>query len=202
MKVLIACEFSGRVREAFNQRGHSATSADILPTEIPGDHYQGDVRDILDLGWDLIIAHPPCTYLCNSGVRWLYNPDKTPNKERWEKMQEAGAFFSLFKHSSTQKIAIENPIPHRFASEIIGEYDQRVHPWMFGDPFVKSTCFWLKGLPPLLPTHAEYSWFAKSAPIERIQECHLEPPGPERSKNRSRTYQGIAEAMAEQWGRV
>ena len=200
MRVLVACEFSGIVRDAFTARGHNAWSCDLLPTEKPGNHIQDDVLKHLDEDWDLMIAHPPCTYLCNSGVRWLYNEDKTPNKERWGTMQAAGKFFSMLKHSSPEKIVIENPIPHRFAAEIIGEYDQRIHPWMFGDPYVKSTCFWLKGVPPLLPTHAEFTWFAKSAPIERIDQCHKETPGPDRWKKRSRTYPGIAEAMAEQWG--
>ena len=150
MRVLVACEFSGIVREAFNQRGHHATSADLLPTEIPGDHYQGDVLDILNDGWDLMIAHPPCTYLANSGVCWLY---KDP--PRVQKMIDARNFFLKFCDADIDKICIENPIPHKylFADIFVPRYDQIIQPWMFGHPEQKATCLWLKGLPKLTPTN-------------------------------------------------
>ena len=203
MKVLVACEFSGRVREAFNQRGHSATSADILPTEIPGDHYQGNVLDILDQGWDLMIAHPPCTYNCNSGVRWLFNKDGTENKSRWEKLYESQDFFYELLNSGRlhhiPKICIENPIPHKYfyGNGLIEDYTQKIQPWQFGEYETKATCLWLQHLPPLVPIDGSKDRrFVKN----RAQRIFRMAPGPDRWKNRSRTFPGIAEAMADQWG--
>ena len=202
MKVLVACEFSGIVREAFNQRGHRATSADLLPTEIPGDHYQGDVLDILDQGWDLMIAHPPCTYLCNSGVRWLYNQDGTENKDRWDKMLDATDFFYHLLNSGhlhhIPKIAVENPIPHgeMYRNGLIGPYTQIIHPWQYGHSEKKSTCLWLHNLPKLIPNKFIDN---RKNPV-RKESIWKEPPGPNRQKNRSRTFPGIAAAMADQWG--
>lgn len=187
MKVLIACEYSGKVRDAFISKGHDAMSCDILPTERPGPHYQGDVFDIINKGWDLMIAHPPCTYLCNSGVTWLYRQEG-----RWDKMREGADFFKRLFNADIPMIAIENPIMHKHAVEIIGHrQDQVVQPWQFGHGETKATCFWLKGLPVLTPTEIVEG---------RYQRMHLLPPSKDRAKVRSETYQGIADAMAQQWG--
>ncbi|RLG68597.1 MAG: hypothetical protein DRO11_08870 [Methanobacteriota archaeon] len=190
MKILIACEFSGTVRNAFRKRGHDAWSCDLLPAEDQSEyHIQGDVREILDDGWDMMIAHPPCTYLCNSGVRWLHE-----KLGRWEKLKEAAEFFRILINAPIDRICIENPIPHRYAVELIGrKYDQLVQPWMFGARESKATCFWLKNLPPLKPLITE-------KPENVRQRIWKLPPSPERWKERSRTYPEIARAMAEQWG--
>lgn len=195
MKVLIACEFSGTVRDAFIEQGHDAISCDILPTEQPGPHYQGDVRYILNDGWDLMIAHPPCTYLANSGVSWLYRQEG-----RWEKMKEGALFFRDLLNADIPKICVENPIQHKYAREIIGEkYTQIVQPWQFGHPEQKATCLWVKNLPELQETQNVIEDMQKLSDRER-QRLHYLPPGKDRWKLRSKTYQGIANAMAEQWG--
>jgi len=193
MRVLVACEFSGVVSQAFRDRGHDAISADFLENELTGGrfHYQGDVLDILDQDWDLLIAHPPCTYLCNSGVRWLWNKDGEKNEERWSELAEARAFFMRLWTSKIPKKCIENPIPHKYAE--LPKYSQVIQPWMFGHPESKATCLWLEGLPLLQPTEI--------VPKEKVhQRIWRLPPGPDRWKERSRTYEGIARAMAEQWG--
>ena len=144
MNVLVACEFSGVVRDAFAKRGHYAVSCDLLPTDSPStNHYQGDVRDLLiHNAWDLMIGHPPCTYLTNSGVRWL-----SEDPERWQQLDEGAAFFKLLLDADIPKIAIENPIPHKYAVERIGrKYDQIIQPWQYGHGETKATCLWLKGL--------------------------------------------------------
>jgi len=190
IKVLVCCEFSGVVREAFRKRGFDAWSCDLLPAEDGSKyHIRRDVREILDDGWDLIIAHPPCTYLANSGVRWLHE-----RPDRWGKLEEAASFFRELLKAPIPHIAVENPIPHRYAFERIGrKYDQIIQPWQFGEPYSKATCFWLKNLPPLYPT--------KIIPRDKVKQAvWREPPSLDRWKNRSRTYRGIAEAMAEQWG--
>ena len=184
MRVLIACEFSGRVRDAFIQKGHDAVSCDIEPSEKLGAHITGNVLDLLGDGWDMMIAHPPCTYLCNSGVRWLH---EIPG--RWGLMYSASEFFYKFVESTIHKICIENPIPHGHAC--LPDYNQIIQPWMFGDGETKATCLWLKNLPELKPTDIVSG---------RKPKVHYEAPGPNRQKNRGRTYTGIAEAMAEQWG--
>jgi hypothetical protein len=195
MKILVACEYSGIVREAFTKLGHDVTSCDILPTEIPGKHYQGDIRDILYDNWDMIIAHPPCTYLCNSGVCWL-RKDNT----RWAKLDDGANFFKLFENHPCPKIAIENPIPHKYAVERIGrKYDQLIQPYQFGHLERKATCLWLKGLPKLKETNNVKEEMDK-LPKNKSQRLHYLPPRPERAKLRSKTFQGIADAMAEQWG--
>ena len=192
VRILIACECSGRVRDAFIAQGHDAMSADLQPTDAPGPHYQGDVFDILGDGFDILVAHPPCTYLANSGVRWLYNPDGTTNQTRWEGMRIGADFFRvLHEQYQIPKVCIENPIPHRHAG--LPEYTQLIQPWQFGDNYSKATCLWLRGLPPLVPT-------VMTKPDNVEHACHLEPPGPDRQKNRSRTYPGIADQMALQWG--
>ena len=187
MRVLVACEFSGRVRDAFRARGHDAWSCDLLPTERPGPHIQGDVLKILDDGWDLMIAHDPCTYQCNSGVRWLYG-----EPERWEKLDESCIFTRKLFNAPIPKKARENPIPHKYALERIGrKYDQIIHPWQFGHPETKATCLWLENLPPLKPTNIVDG---REGRIWKMS------PSKDRGKKRSITFQGIADAMAEQWG--
>jgi hypothetical protein len=197
MRVLVACEFSGIVREAFERKGHYAVSCDLLATEIPGKHYTGDVFDIIDgfMGerWDLMIAHPPCTYLANSGVRWLYGGKGTVRDEkRWMLMWWAANFFKSLLNADIPRIAVENPVMHRYAREIVGsKATQIIQPWQFGHGEVKGTGLWLKNLPPLVPTNIVDG---------RVPRVHYASPSPNRWKERSRTYQGIAEAMANQWG--
>lgn len=195
MKVLIACEYSGRVREAFKQQGHHAVSCDLLPSDTPGEHYQGDIFDIVDEGWDLMIAHPPCTYLTNAGVCHLH---KDP--ERWDHMRDGAIFFKKILDLPIPKIAIENPIMHKYAVEIIGRrQDQVVQPWMFGHMEQKATCLWLKGLPKLTETNNVKAEMLTLPPNVR-QRMHYLPPSENRWKLRSTTYQGVADAMASQWG--
>jgi hypothetical protein len=195
MKILIACEYSGIVRDAFLRLGHDAISCDLLPTDAPGPHYQGDVFDIINDGFDLMIAHPPCTYLSNSGVTWLHR-DIT----RWPKLFEGAEFFKKLLNASIPKIAIENPIMHKYSKSIIGTHQsQVVQPWMFGHAESKATCLWLKGLDPLKETNNVKEEFLKRDKKD-AQRLHYLPPGPDRWKLRSTTFKGIAEAMAKQWG--
>lgn len=195
MKVLIACEYSGRVREAFKKMGHEAVSCDLLPSDTPGEHYQGNIFDIVDDGWDLMIAHPPCTYLTNAGVCHLHT-----DPERWEHMRDGATFFKKLLDLTIPKIAIENPIMHKYAVEIIGRrQDQVIQPWMFGHMEQKATCLWLKGLPNLTETNNVKAEMLTLPPNVR-QRLHYLPPSEERWKLRSTTYQGIADAMASQWG--
>ena len=196
MKALVACEYSGKVRNALSACGWDATSCDILPTETPGPHYQGDVTDILGEGWDLIIAHPPCTYLSNSGVGWLYK-DET----RWKKLEEACQFFGLFLNHDCKRIAIENPIMHYHAKDRIEGFrnaEQIVQPYEFGHPESKKTCLWLKGLPKLNPI-CDVKDIHVRLPKSKSQRIHMMSPGKDRSKKRSETFDGIALAMAAQW---
>ncbi len=181
MKILIACEFSGIVRDAFARLGHDVISCDLLPSERSGNHYQGDCRNILDNGFDLMIAHPPCTYLAVSGARWF--------KDRMSQQLEALEFVKTLMLAPINKIAIENPIS--VISTKIRKPDQIIQPWMFGHPETKATCLWLKGLPKLIPNNIVDG---------RNNRVHKEPPGIDRWKRRSRTLEGIAEAMATQWG--
>lgn len=181
MRILVACEFSGIVREAFRKRGHNAISCDLLPTEIPGPHYQEDVLNLIDEGWDLMIAHPPCTHLAVSGARWF--KDKIPEQN------EALEFVGMLMDADIPKICIENPIS--IISSRIRKPDQIIQPWQFGHGETKATCLWLKGLPKLEPTKIVEG---------RIARVHRLPPGPNRWKERSRTFQGIADAFASQWG--
>lgn len=187
MRVLIACEFSATVRDAFRRRGYDAWSCDLLPCEGAARwHIRTDVRDVLAWDWDLMVAHPPCTRLTNSGVRWLNE------RNLWGEMHEAADFFRLLLDAPIPRKAIENPIPHRYALERIGRrYDQIVHPWQFGHGESKATCLWLEGLPKLRPTNVVEG---------REQRLHRLPPSADRWKLRSVTYPGIAEAMASQWG--
>ena len=202
MKILVACEYSGAVRDEFIAKGHDAISCDILPTDVPGPHYQGDVNDILSDNWDMIIAHPPCTYLTVTGNRW-FNIEKYGDKARQRHLdrEEAVNFFMLFANANCDKIAIENPVG--VISTRWRKPDQIINPYQFGDPFEKKTCLWLKGLPLLQPTNiveppprTEYksgktmpSWYADAVKL----------PKAERSKLRSKTFPGIAKAIANQW---
>lgn len=183
MRVLVACEFSGIVRNAFRFRGHDAWSCDLLETESYNQayHYKGDVRWLLDGEWDLLIAHPPCTHLAVSGARWF--KDKLPEQE------SALGFVRLLMSAPIHRIAIENPIS--IISSRIRKPDQIIQPWQFGHPETKATCLWLKNLPKLVPTDIVDG---------RTPRVHHESPGPDRWKNRSRTLAGIASAMAAQWG--
>ena len=196
MKILVACEFSGVVRTAFEKKGHDVMSCDLLDAEDGGLHYTGDVRDVLYNGWDMVIAHPPCTYLANSGVTWLH---KDPT--RWAKLDEAAEFFNMFLNLQVPKICVENPIMHKYAKERIGHRDQSqvVQPWMFGHLQSKATCLWLRGLPVLQPTKNVKELMDK-LPAKERQKMHWLSPSKDRWKERSRTFQGIANAMAEQWG--
>lgn len=181
MKVLVACEFSGIVRSAFAQRGHDAWSCDLLPSEIEGNHYQCDIRKVLYNSWDLMIAHPPCTYLAVSGARWF--------KSRKLEQQDALEFVRMLMETTIHKIAIENPIS--IISSVIRKPDQIIQPWQFGHGETKATCLWLRNLPLLQPANIVEG---------RENRVHKMPPSINRWKDRSRTFTGIAQAMAEQWG--
>ncbi len=186
MKILIACEFSGIVREEFRKRGHDAWSCDFLPSDISGKHYQGDVMDIINDGWDMMIAFPVCTRLCNSGVQWL------AKRNLWKDMKKAARFFKDLYNCNIPRVAIENPIPHKYALEIIGrKYSQIIQPWQFGHPETKAICLWIKMLPLLKPTNIVDG---------REQRIWKMPPSKDRGKLRSVSFPGIGQAMAEQWG--
>lgn len=199
MRVLIACEFSGVVRDAFRTRGHAAISCDLLPSEAASEddwrelHHQGDVRDILNDGWDLMIAHPPCTYLCSSGLHW-----NKRRPERASRTEEALAFVQLLMDAPIPKICVENPVG--CVSTRIRHPDQIIQPWQFGHPESKTTCLWLRGLPLLKPTQvlpipASGRW-SNQTPSGQNKLG----PSADRWKERSKTYTGVAAAMANQWG--
>lgn len=222
MRVLVACEYSGRVRDAFIRAGHEAMSCDLLDTEAPGPHYVGDVRDVIGGGWDLMISHPPCTYLASSGLHWN---KRVPG--RAEKTQEALSFVRMLLDAPIPKIALENPIG--CISTNVRRPDQTVQPWMFGEDASKATCFWLKNLPPLVPTSRHEGQYGckcghrfpialgkygcpncagKNGAAKVVYANQTNSgqnnlsPGADRWKERSRTFQGIADAMADQWGGV
>lgn len=202
VRVLVACEFSGIVRDAFIEAGHDAVSCDLLPSERPGPHIQGDVRELLRERntFDLMVAHPPCTYLTNAGVRWLYGdyghkmaPSSLVGEPRWEAMREGAALFRDLLTAPIPMIAVENPIMHKFAVAEVGRrQDQVIQPWMFGEPVQKAVALWLVGLPPLIAT----------GPIclDRHQLVHKMAPSADRAHKRSVFFPGIAAAMAAQWG--
>ena len=194
MRILVACECSGRVRDAFIKKGHDAMSCDILPTEKPGPHYQGDVFDVLYNDWDMMIAHPPCTYLSNAAARFLY-PQGKLNKERYLKGMEAKDFFMKLLEAPINKIAVENPIQ----STVFGipKYTQWIEPYWFGEPYKKKTCLWLKNLPKLVATNIVDN--PQSTKPKKGQKSWFNQGGKDRQKMRSRTFQGIANAMADQW---
>lgn len=200
MNVLVACEFSGTVRDAFRAQGHNAWSCDVLSTDAdPQWHIQGNVLDHLNRDWDLMIAHPPCTYLTNAGVRHLHDSIPSRNRAkasvsgsaRWLAMWDGAEFFNTLAAAPIPRICIENPIPHKYSRALIGPYSQIVQPWQFGHGETKATCLWLHNLPFLHPTDIVEG---------REHKCHLASPGPLRWKVRSVTYQGIADAMVNQWG--
>ena len=181
MKVLIACEYSGTVRDAFIKAGHDAMSCDLLPTDVAGPHYQGDVTEVLNDGWDLMVCHPPCTHLAVSGARWF--------KEKKKEQAEALDFVELLLNAPVYKICLENPVS--IISSRIRKPNQIIQPWQYGHGETKATCLWLKNLPLLKPTNIVEG---------REARIHKMPPSPNRWKERSRTFQGIADAMAAQWG--
>jgi site-specific DNA-cytosine methylase len=180
-RVLVACEYSGTVRDAFAAMGHDAMSCDLLPSEKPGKHYQGDVRDVLDDGWDLMVCHPPCTHLAVSGARWF--------KDKVREQAEALDFVRLLLSAPIPRIALENPVS--VISSKIRKPDQVIQPWQHGHGETKATCLWLKGLPKLEPSNVVEG---------REQRIWKLPPSADRWKERSRTFPGIAAAMASQWG--
>ena len=197
MRVLVACEYSGTVRDAFAKLGHDAWSCDLLQTDKPGNHFNCDVRDVLSKDWDLLIGHPTCTFLCNSGVCHLHT-DKT----RWKKMEEGAKFFKLLWDAPIKKKCIENPIMHKYAKEIIGvSQSQIIQPYQFGHMESKATCLWLDNLPLLVPTNNVKEEMMK-LPKNKRERLHYLPPSPDRWKLRSLTYQGFADAMATQWGKL
>lgn len=193
MRILVACEYSGIVRDAFRKLGHDAWSCDIIPTDADSTyHIQGDVLEILNQGWDMMIAHPPCTYISNAGARHLY-PKGILNQDRLAKGLEAKEFFMKLYQSDIPKIVVENPVP----SKVYGlpKYTQTIQPYEFGHPFKKKTCLWLKGVQALKPTQiVEFSESTK------ISGNWFNKGGKDRQKNRAKTFQGIADAMAAQWG--
>tara|TARA_X000001382_G_C3091673_1_gene153768 strand:- start:38 stop:652 length:615 start_codon:yes stop_codon:yes gene_type:complete len=195
MNVLVACEYSGTVRDAFTKLGHNALSCDLIESDKPGRHYKGDVMDIINDGWDLMIAHPPCTYLTNAGVCHLHKDPK-----RWVDLFDAADFFKFLLDSDIPKIAVENPIMHKYAKRLVGvNQSQVIQPWMFGHTEQKATCLWLKNLPPLQETNNVKDEMMLLSKAER-QRIHYLPPSEDRWKIRSTTFAGIANAMAEQWG--
>jgi len=229
-KALIACEFTGTVRRAFERAGFDATSCDLLPSpDNSNRHITGDVRDHLNDGWDLLmVAHPPCTRLCNSGVRWLNEPPgqlsaehysraeieayKTMGRDdrlafMWHKLDEGAALFSDLWNAPIERVAIENPVMHRHAKERIRNYDeftQSVQPWQYGEFETKRTCLWLRGLPALEPLYrsldAARAGLGLPSDAKPVARVHNASPGPDRWKERSKFFDGIANAMAQQWG--
>lgn len=187
MKVLVACEYSGRVRDAFIKRGHEAVSCDLLPTDAPGPHYHGDLFDVIDYPWDLMIAHPPCTHLAVSGARHF------DEKKLDGRQYAAVSFFMRLVRRTAHipRVAIENPVC--VMSSLWRKPDQIIQPWQFGHGETKATCLWLRGLPPLKPTNIVEG---------RESRIHKMPPSDDRWKLRSETYEGIANAMADQWGSI
>lgn len=198
MRVLIACEYSGAVRDAFIRAGHTAMSCDLLPTDAAGPHYQGDVRDVLGDGWDLMVAHPPCTYLCSSGLHW-----NKRRPERAQQTEDALAFVQMLLAAPVPMIALENPIG--CISTRIRKPEQTIQPWQFGHDASKATCLWLKNLAPLTPTQTIAPRMVdgrKRWANQTDSGQNRLPPSADRWKIRSETYQGIADAMATQWGNL
>lgn len=196
LRVLVACEFSGIVRDAFTAAGHYAMSCDLLETESPGPHFKGDVREVLDAGWDMLIAHPTCTYLANSGVRWLHT-----RPERWALLAEGAVFYRLLRDAPIPRRAIENPVMHSHARKLIQPgRRQVVQPWWFGDPQFKAVGLEIIGLPALVATNKLTPPKPGSEEHKQWSRVHRMAPGPDRQKERSRFFRGIANAMADQWG--
>jgi len=210
MRILVACESSGVVRESFRKRGHDAVSVDLLPSDDGSCHHiQADVLEVLYLGWEMMIAHPPCTRLTNSGVRWLHVPPSGRTiEEMWQELREAATFYRRLRDAAIPRKAIENPVMHGHAKELIGFFDNRgwvierqiVQPWWFGEPQFKATGWELHGLPKLVPTNKLIPPLKGTAEHKAWSKVHRASPGPNRWKERSRTLQGPADAMAQQWG--
>lgn len=204
-RVLVACEYSGRVRDAFRALGYDAMSCDFLDAETPGPHYKGDVRDVLEDGWDLMVAHPSCTYLCNSGFFHVYkseskDPDVLVGADRWKALIDGAVFFRDLLEAPIPRIAVENPVMVGWAKKIIGsEPAQFIQPYDFGHLERKATGLWLKNLPVLTPTN-DVKAETLALPYSETAKVHHASPGADRWKDRSRTYEGIAQAMADQWG--
>lgn len=205
MKILVACEYSGTVRDAFLKAGHEAISCDLLPTDVPGPHYQGSVFDLIDdrnnNGWDLMIAHPPCTYLTVTGNKWFKPEFKDRFPDRHKQREEALDFFKRLFECNINRICLENPVG--VVSTLYRKPTQYVQPWQFGDPHSKRTGLWLKNLPELVPTKIVEPQFytykdGRKDPIWHVESMRMKPL--ERMKYRSKTFQGIADAMAKQWG--
>ena len=192
MKILIACEYSGTVRDAFAAKGHDAWSCDILPTESTGNHFQGDVLEHLDKGWDMMIAHPPCTYLSNAGARFLYPKGKL-NEDRYKLGLKAKKFFIALYNAPINKICVENPISSKIFA--LPKYSQIIQPYEYGHPIQKRTCLWLKNLSELKPTD-----IILKKQSTKIPGNWFNKGGKDRQKNRSKFFKGFANAMAAQWG--
>ena len=195
MRVLVACEYSGTVRDAFTAKGHYAMSCDILPTESEGPHYQGDVMDILNDGWDLMVAHPPCTYLSNAGARWLY-PKGQLNQDRYAKGLDARKFFMRLWEAPIDSICLENPKPSKIYN--LPKHKQKVQPYEYGHPYSKGTYLWLKNLPELISSNVveiEGYWCGSYTSKQKDKRVLGKT-----AKERSKFWTGIAQAMAEQWG--
>lgn len=206
LRVLVACEYSGAVRDAFRALGHDAMSCDLLDTDVAGPHYKGDVFEIIGDGWDLMVAHPPCTYLTNSGVRWLRERTRAGDAytaraiDRWPAMIDGALFFRRLLDAPIPRVAVENPTMHGYATSIVGEKaTQTVHPWQHGHTQTKATGLWLRGLPPLLETD-NVKAETMALPYAERSMIHYASPGVDRWKVRSATFPGIAAAMAAQWG--
>ena len=201
MRILIACEFSGIVRDAFSRRGHEAWSCDLLPSELPGNHIQDDVLRHLNKDWDLMIAHPPCTYLTCTGNKWNKPEYSARFPDRPKKIEEAVTFFMLFANANIPRIAIENPIG--IMSSRWRKPDQIIQPFNYGAPVRKATCLWLKNLPPLMSLHRypdEVITFKSGKTMSKLHYETASLPKEERAKERSKSFEGIADAMADQWG--
>lgn len=204
MRILVGCETSGVVRRAFMANGHDAWSVDLLPSEDGSNrHIIGDVRDFLGEGWDMLaVMHPPCTRLCNSGVRWLHAPPAGRSREEmWQELEDGAALFSACWNAPIERVCVENPVMHRHARERIAGWQkpQTVQPWWFGDPVFKATGLYLRNLPPLIPTRRLTPPRSGTVEHKMWSQVHRAPPGPNRWRARSRTYEGVASAMAEQW---
>jgi hypothetical protein len=204
LRILIGCETSGRMRRAFAARGHDVWSVDLLPAEDGSNrHIVGDVRDHLHDGWDLAVMHPPCTRLCNSGVRWLHVPPPGRTKaEMWAELDEGAALFSACWQAPIERVAVENPVMHKHARQRLPvdlPRPQIVQPWWFGDPFFKATGFYLRGLRPLVATDRLTPPKPGTDEHKAWSAVHRASPGPDRWKERSRTFAGLAEAAADQW---
>lgn len=205
MRVLVACEYSGTVRDAFIRAGHYAASCDILPSESPlGDHFQCDIMEILDQGWDLMVAHPPCTYMSNAGACRMYPQKGVIDPERLKKAMDAKEFFIKLLNAPIPKICIENPKPLNIVG--LPPETQIIQPWMFGEPYTKKTLLWLKGLPELTPTDIVTENIVPFCPSGTGRKLGGKTLGAAKrgndSKNRSKFFKGMADAMAAQWGKL